>query len=413
MQLTVTTGGEEIYTVDASDDLELENFKALLEFESGVPAREMTIYRDGKLLDGDKSSIGSLGIKDGDVLLLVRNAPPQVQQTRLQQQRPNSASITPNTIAGGGNTTVPTIDWGAIQVPQGGSRPSSARPQSSRGNMRENQRGSDDPATIRDLFMSNPQQLSLLKERNPRLAEALLSGSLEQFAKVLEEQRRENLERVSGRLRMLSGDPFDPEIQRQISEEIRMQNINSNMETAMEYQPESFGQVFMLYINCSVNGHPVKAFVDSGAQMTIMSAKCAERCGVTRLIDQRWAGTAVGVGTQKIIGRVHLCQIQIGSDFLPTSFSVLEDQQMDILVGLDMLKRHQCCIDLKRNLLLIGTTGTETPFLAEADLPACARLNHQGTPSGSTAQEPMQEEEDRMLAEAIARSTDEGNTSKN
>jgi len=253
----------------------------------------------------------------------------------------------------------------------------------------------------------------LLKERNPRLAEALLSGSLEQFAKVLEEQRRENLERVSGRLRMLSGDPFDPEIQRQISEEIRMQNINSNMETAMEYQPESFGQVFMLYINCSVNGHPVKAFVDSGAQMTIMSAKCAERCGVTRLIDQRWAGTAVGVGTQKIIGRVHLCQIQIGSDFLPTSFSVLEDQQMDILVGLDMLKRHQCCIDLKRNLLLIGTTGTETPFLAEADLPACARLNHQGTPSGSTAQEPMQEEEDRMLAEAIARSTDEGDTSKN
>ena len=100
MQLTVTTGGEEIYTVDASDDLELENFKALLEFESGVPAREMTIYRDGKLLDGDKSSIGSLGIKDGDVLLLVRNAPPQVQQTRQQQQRPNSASITPNTIAG-------------------------------------------------------------------------------------------------------------------------------------------------------------------------------------------------------------------------------------------------------------------------------------------------------------------------
>ena len=172
--------------------------------------------------------------------------------------------------------------------------------------------------------------------------------------------------------------------------------------------PESFGSVIMLYINCNVNGHPIKAFVDSGAQATIMSQKAAERCNIMRLVDPRWAGIAKGVGTQKILGRVHMAQIQIEKDYLTSSFSILEDQPMDMLLGLDMLKKHQCTLDLKKNVLIIGTTGTETPFLSEGDLPPCARLSsHSEDDAVKASSKEAAAEEDRQLAEAIARSASE------
>ena len=49
------------------------------------------------------------------------------------------------------------------------------------------------------------------------------------------------------RIRMLNSDPMDPEVQKRIAEEIERQNIDENMNLAIENAPESFGQVVMLW----------------------------------------------------------------------------------------------------------------------------------------------------------------------
>lgn len=70
--------------------------------------------------------------------------------------------------------------------------------------------------------------------------------------------------------------------------------------------------------------------------------------------------------------------MKIGSEFLLMAVTVLEKSDVDLLFGLDMLRRYKCSIDLESNCLRFGVLeNTSLPFLPDHEVP-----NREPQPTG-------------------------------
>jgi len=314
MELTFATDLGHTFVVEIDPNMELGTVMVLLEAESSIPVNEQSISYEGRELNDTTATMRGLGVGENAMLLLRRKLG-RVAGRPIEQ----------------------------------------------------------DAETMRLQILGDPRLMGQLQETQPELATAAQSDPA-RFADLLRHTRERQYSAALAQQReieRLNADPFNVEAQRRIEEAIRQQAVLENMEHAIEYSPEAFGRVTMLYINVEVNSHLLKAFVDSGAQSTIMSPEAAEACGLMRLLDTRFAGIARGVGTAKILGRVHSAQLKLADLHLPCSFTIMEGREVDLLLGLDMLKAHQACIDLQKGVLRIQ--GREVRFLSEHELPEKAR----------------------------------------
>ncbi len=139
--------------------------------------------------------------------------------------------------------------------------------------------------------------------------------------------------------------------------------IENNYLEAYNHIPESLCTINMLYFKGTINNVLLNIFVDTGAQMTIMSRKTAKKCQLEHLIDTRYEGEARGVGTQKITGKIHLAELLIDDQglVLPCSFTILDKQDIDVIFGLDMLLSHGIILNLKNKTMNIS--GINIPFI--------------------------------------------------
>lgn len=222
---------------------------------------------------------------------------------------------------------------------------------------------------LMQAYLNNPNEIKMIEQHNAALANAIKTGNIYEVETIIQAAIEADIKKKQEKMNQemnLDLDPLNPDAQKEIENRIQQKIINESFNYAQEYTPEVFASVHMLYIDCKVNGKPVQAFVDSGAQNTIMSKKCAEKLEIMRLVDTRFNGMAQGVGVDKILGRIHAINLEIGGNYFDCCFHILENSKIDMLFGLDMLKRHQCCIDLHKNVLTLRAGEISIPFLSEA-----------------------------------------------
>ena len=144
--------------------------------------------------------------------------------------------------------------------------------------------------------------------------------------------------------------------------------IDDNLNEAYLQIPESFCKINMLYFKGSINGVLLNIFIDTGAQMTIMSQNIAKLCELEDMIDKKYTGEAVGVGTQHILGKIHLAEISIEDQgiVLPCSFTILDTDNIDVIFGLDMLLSHGIILDMKEKNMKINRIVV--PFLNDNEI---------------------------------------------
>lgn len=368
----------------------IEWSKALLGMDGNL-----MLMKDGHPLRNPSLSLNQAGVANGDLLVVMKPA------ARPAPAAASGGGIDFSNLLGGGTSSPAPAAAGGLNfsnlLASAGANNGNPTPVFYQGMpLADAVDANPHPKAIVKLLQEQEGLFNQLNYHNPVLAQKMRGLPYEKAVQTWRESvvkgsiqsanaHTQTFHKQREFTRRLAENPEDKEAKEYFGNKKKKELVWQQYQQAMQEYPESMGRVLMLYVDAKINGNPIQAFVDSGAQTTIMSKKIAQECGLFDLVDTRFAGVAVGVGTGKILGRIHIVQLQIGDAFFPCSVTIMDSstmpmagggeetkgKDMEFLLGLDMLKRHTCSIDLEQGKLkfrLAPGQYLETPFLHEKDL---------------------------------------------
>ncbi|CAL8118982.1 unnamed protein product [Orchesella dallaii] len=178
MRLTITTTTDFECDLEVREDLPLEDFKAVCEVEFGIPASEILIIFEGRLLtDDNQKSLKEYNIKDGDLVVLQhihqpnQNPSPGFQGFDFNVPEPFPFS--------------PEDDLNDIQEPN-----------VSTFSLLSLESGDEEVDTeilsllLWDVLLNDPEKLAYAKQNYPDIAKAFVSWDFAKFSEVIAKTER-------------------------------------------------------------------------------------------------------------------------------------------------------------------------------------------------------------------------------
>lgn len=153
---------------------------------------------------------------------------------------------------------------------------------------------------------------------------------------------------------LICGTVFNNEQINDLKEADRAEEIiQTNYLKAYETIPEYFFPKELIYLEGKINNIPRKFLLDTGATVSVMSFQVMEDLNLTNILDRRFSGQMIGVGSKSIEGKIHYIEILFDFGYVPSSFNIIKDINT-IILGMDFIMSHGMILDFNKKQVIIG-----------------------------------------------------------